>query len=312
MTGRIVTCDGTVYDLPPLLEWTVVYTGTVPCDTFAVTCPYKPDMADVLHRAVGFLALNGSTVLLRGIVDEYRVELSENGMDVSVEGRGYAARLLDNESRAITYQGATLQEILHSHVEPYGITWEAADLRAASVYTVASGSSQWKALNDFCQTYGGWSPRFSREGTLITRPETDSGNRIQIGDRTPLLSLTKRENHYGVLSEVLVVDKTRNASYSVKDADWIGRGGCCRRVLYTPGKSTSSAMRYTGEYQIAQSRTEEMSIELQLPEVFTAFPGDLVQIQLTGVGMTGEYRVAEAENSLSEKGKTAVLTLKEK
>ena len=312
MTGRIVTCDGAVYDLPSLLEWTVVYTGTVPCDSFTVTCPYKPDMADVLHRAVGFLALNGSNVLLRGIVDEYRVELSQDGLTVSLEGRGYAARLLDNESKAVTYQNATLQEILHDHVEPYGISWDAVNLRAASVYTVAAGSSQWKALNNFCQAYGGWSPRFSREGTLIARPESDSGNRIQMGDRTPLISLTKRENHYGVLSEVLVMDKARTASYSVKNQDWIGRGGCCRRVLYTPGKSTSAAMRYTGEYQLAQSRTEEMSVELQLPGVFAAFPGDLVQIQFTGVGINGEYRVVEAENSLSEEGETAVLTLKEK
>ena len=82
---------------------------------------------------------------------------------------------------------------------------------------------------------------------------------------TQLLRLTKRENHYGVLSEVLVIDKKRNVSYSVKNEDFIRRCGQCRRVLYTPGQSTWAAMRYTGEYQIARSREDEVVVTAVLP-----------------------------------------------
>lgn len=313
MTGRILTSDGETFDLPPLLRWTVTYTGTVPCDSYCVTCVYQSEMAEVLHRATGFLAIDGGSVLQRGLVDGYSTELSQSGLTLTVEGRGYAARLLDNESRAATYESATLQEILRNHVAPYGITCEGtAELRANSTYTVASGSSQWKALDNFCRAYGGWSPRFSRTGTLIAAPETDSGRRILIGDETPLLALTKRENRYGVLSEVLVVDKTRNTAYTVKNEDFIRRGGVCRRVLYAPGQSTYAAMRYTGEYQIAQSKADEIALELHLPTAFAAFPGDLVRFDLKKIGLAGEYRVAEAENSFSETGETAVLTLKER
>ena len=109
MTGRIITCRHEIYELPELLEWTVVHTGSVPCDTWSVTFLYDSSMAEQLHLAAGFLAMVDDEVMLRGIVDEYTVELGRNGLIATVAGRGYAARLLDNESRPMTYETATLE-----------------------------------------------------------------------------------------------------------------------------------------------------------------------------------------------------------
>ena len=126
-------------------------------------------------------------------------------------------------------------------------------------------------------------------------------------------SCTLREDHYGVLTEVLVIDKTRNVSYSVRNQDMIDRGGQCRRVVYTPGQSTWAAMRYTGEYQIQRSREEELAIEVELAGCFLAFPGDVVRLRLEALGIDGEYRVAEAENRASpETGEVSTLTLRER
>lgn len=314
MTGRIITSDRRVYDLPALLAWNVTYTGGIPCDSFTVTCLYDRAMAEPLHLAAGFLAMREGEVMLRGIVDEYAVELTEAGASVTVSGRGYAARLLDNESRPVTYQGATLAEIVRCHVTPYGISAaEIAPISASSVYTVASGTSQWKALESFCRTYGGFAPRFRRDGLLVAAPERDDGRRIVIGADSPVLSCTLREDHYGVLTEVLVIDKTRNVSYSVQNRDMMDRGGQCRRVVYTPGQSTWAAMRYTGEYQIRRSREEERTIEVELAGCFPAFPGDVVRLRLEALGIDGEYRVAEAENTASpERGEVSRLTLRER
>lgn len=101
MTGRIITCDHRTFDLPPLTQWQVTYTGSVPCDSYSVTFPYRADMAEILHLAAGFLAMDGETILLRAIVDEYTVDLSGSGLTATITGRGYAARLLDNETRQI-------------------------------------------------------------------------------------------------------------------------------------------------------------------------------------------------------------------
>lgn len=313
MTGRIFTSDHHVYDLPALLEWNVVHTGTVPCDSYSVTFLYQKEMAEVLHLAAGFAAIEKGETMLRGIVDEYTVELGSSGMTATVSGRGYAARLLDNESRPVTYQAATLEEIVRCHVTPYGLTCgEVADVRADSVYTVAAGTSQWKALENFCRTYGGFSPRFARDGKLLAAPEQVTGRYLIIGDDDPVLECTLREDHYGVLTEVLVIDKKSGMSYSVKNPDMIERGGQCRRVVYTPGQSTWAAMRYTGEYQIEQSGKEEKRVYVTLSGSFRAFPGDRIALNLSRMGLSGMFRVEEAENRFSARqGAVAVLTLKE-
>nr|WP_326186461.1 hypothetical protein [uncultured Oscillibacter sp.] len=314
MTGRIFTSDHHVYDLPEPLAWNVTHTGTVPCDSYSMTFVYQPDMAPALRLAAGFAAIAGGETMLRGTVDEYTVDLGSGGLTATVSGRGYAARLLDNESRPVTYQDATLAEIVRRHVTPYGISCrEVADVRAGSVYTVAAGVSQWKALEGFCRTYGGFSPRFARDGKLIAAPERDGGTYRTIGESDPVLACTLREDHYGVLTEALVIDKTRNVSYLVKNRDMIDRGGQCRRVIYTPGQSTWAAMRYTGEYQIEKSREDEKAVTVTLPGSFLAFPGDRVALELGRMGLSGAFRVAEAENVFSTRsGATATLTLKER
>ena len=258
--------------------------------------------------------MGNGEILLRGIVDGYDVAWTPDGLMATVYGRGYAARLLDNESRPVTYQGVTLEELIRRHVTPYGITAaEIAPVSATSTYTVASGTSQWKALENFCRTYGGFSPRFRRDGLLLAVPEGAGGRLLSLDDSSPVLSCTLREDHYGVLTEVLVIDKTRNVSYNVRNPDMIARGGQCRRVVYTPGQSTWAAMRYTGEYQIQRSREEETSIEIKLPGTFLAFPGDSVRLDLNTMGLSGTYRVAEAENTASPRtGETITMTLRER
>lgn len=313
MRGRIFTSDHKIYDLPPLLHGTVIHTGTVPCDSYSVTFLYQPEMAPILALAASFLGTgdNGGLVA-RGIVDDYAVEMDSGGITATITGRGAAARLLDNESRPVTYEDVTLAEIIRCHVTPYGVAArEVAEIRSGSVYTVAAGVSQWKALEGFCQTYGGFSPRFSVSGALLAAPERDSGKRLVITDRSPVLACSWREDHYGVLTEALVIDKTRNASYSVTNPDMLQKGGQCRRVIYTPGQSTWDAMRYTGQYQIDRSRENESTVALTLPGNFLAFPGDRVSLTLERLGISGTFRVSEAENRFSaQQGTTAVLTLK--
>ena len=148
------------------------------------------------------------------------------------------------------------------------------------------------------------------DGLLVAAPERDDGRRIVIDGTSPILSCTLREDHYGVLTEVLVIDKTRNTTYTVRNQDMIDRGGQCRRVLYTPGQSTWAAMRYTGAYQIEKSRKGERTVTIQLPGNFLAFPGERVLVQLERMGISGEFRVTEADNLFSvNSGSTVTVTL---
>ena len=122
MRGRVITSEHETWELPELLSWDLLRTGSVPCDSFEALCPYTAEMAEAAHLAVSFLLLEGERLLLHGIVDEVVTEeTAERGRTVRFRGRGYAARLLDNESPPLVYQGVTLREILRRHVTPYGI-----------------------------------------------------------------------------------------------------------------------------------------------------------------------------------------------
>lgn len=302
------TYDGARYELPVLLRWDLDYTGTVPCDSMTATCLYDAEMGDVLPKATRFTAFQDGKIMLRGVIDAYEVSLSRQGLLVEVEGRGMAALLLDNESEALSYERALLSEILENHVSPYGITIKRQQDVSGSGYAVVSGSSQWKALQGFTHRFGGFDPYFTREGTLVTGSLWGSGETLHIDDSSPLLSLRKREQRYGVISEVLIQDKAQRISHPVRNQKFLQTGGQRRHVLYMP-RSTAEDRRYTGEYQIAQSALEQVEIDLELPFPFAAMPGDRIALALDRLKLSGLYEVVRSRSRMDGDGERTELTI---
>ena len=305
---QLETYDGAVYELPILLRWDLDLTGSVPCDSLCATCLYDEGMADVLPKAIRFTAFQEGTVMLRGVVDAYEISLSRQGLLATVEGRGMAALLLDNESEAFSYERAPLSDILANHVEPYGIQVESRRQISGDGYAVSSGSSQWKALQGFTRRFGGFDPYFTREGVLVVEPLWGSGKVLQVDDDTPLLSLQKREQRYGVISEMLIQDKVQGIRHQVPNQPFLQQGGQRRHVLYMP-RSTAASRRFTGEYQIAQSALEQLEIALELPFAFAAFPGDRVSLQLARLNLGGTYEVVQARTRMDGSGERSELVL---
>lgn len=308
LTLQLETFDGAVYALPTLLRWDVQFTGGVPCDSLSAVCLYDEGMAAVLPRATRFTALREGEILLRGVVDAYEISLSEQGLLASVEGRGMAALLLDNESEALTYERALLPEILENHAAPYGIAAQTPQAVSGYGYAVASGSSQWKAIQGFTRRFGGFDPYFTRQGVLVAGPLWGSGQQLQIDQDTPLLSLRKREDRYGVISEMLIQDKVQGVSHRVVNEPFAASGGQRRHVLYMP-RSTPDTRRYTGAYQIAQSALDQLEIEADLPWAFAAFPGDRASLALDRLGLAGTYDVVRARCRMDGAGERTSLTL---
>lgn len=305
---HLETCDGEGYILPILVRWDLEYTGGIPCDSMTATCLYSAEMADVLPKATRFTAYRGGDIMLRGVVDAYEISLSRQGLVVTIEGRGMAALLLDNESEALTYERAMLSEVLENHVGPYGITVDVQESVSGGRYAVASGSSQWKALQGFTHRFGGFDPYFTPEGVLVTGPLWGSGKELEINDSSPLLSLGKREQRYGVISEVLIQDKVQGVSHPVNNQKFIETGGQRRHVLYMP-RSTAEDRRYTGEYQITQSALEQLEINLELPHAFAAMPGDRIGLALGRLNLSGQYDVVRSRSRMDADGERTELTL---
>ena len=220
-----------------------------------------------------------------------------------------AALLLDNEAESVSYQWATMEEILKNHVTPYGIVCTGYDaVTAAARYRVANGSSQWKALNDFAALHGGIAPYFDKTGALEVK-KNRKATRVSIDAKTPVTALAYCDKRYGVIAEALVVDSKAGVKQSVKNEAFCARGGTSRRVFYVPARSGTQAMRYTGEYQIAKSKEGAETLRVTIAGRFTAAPGDIAAVSGTKIGIVGNFRVIECVRRFGESGEACEVTM---
>lgn len=308
MRAIIVTHEGREYALPELLQWEIDLTGGVPCDSFSVSCLCGEGMLALLPEVDRFYAEEKGKRVFFGVVDEFVASESRKGRLLTINGRGLAALLTDNESEAMSYESADLREIFRNHAAPYGFSCERMDALRGTKYRVDSGSSQWKALSSFTEYYGGFSPRVTPLGGLILSAQL-TGRTLRVEESTPILALSYGERRYGVFSEVLVKDKVRGTELLVENQELKRRGGSCRRVIYMPRRSSFAAMRCTGEYQIRRSQEGQTEIELQLAGAFLAEPGDRVELTRKSLGLSGSYLVKEAESRGGSGGTLCTLRL---
>ena len=291
MDTYLIGYDGSSYTLPVLLEWKFSYGCALPCDAFEIAFVYDKAMLEMLANAVRFRAEHlGSTVFL-GVVDDFEVSVSENGCVVTVNGRGLAALLLDNEAEAAQYYSASLDIILEKYVYPYGIS----DIRrnvyvSQQALVVDSGASLWRVLEDFVWFGCGAKPRFTKDGVLLIGKE--KGQSLILDDNTSLTKMVLKQKRYGVISEVLVKNKALGVTETVENASFKEQGGSCSRIINVPRKTRYDAMRSTGEYQISRSKAEEMTVTLMVPYIFAAFPGDTIELTGGKLGISGEFLVS--------------------
>lgn len=308
MEAVLHSWDGSQIALPQVTQWKFQYGLGTPCDSFEVRCLWQPE-EDLLAEAVCFTADEDGQRVFTGLVDECERGWDEQGGFLTIAGRGMAARLLDNEALGMDYQVATWQDILRDHVTPYGIEAAAgAKLTAVPGFSVAVGSSEWQVVYEFCRYYGGITPRFDRLGRLVVTP-WETGEKLVLSEDTGVTALTLRDQRYGVLSQILVRDRTTGAVQTVENQDFARRGGQCRRVLTMPGKSSYQTMRYSGSYQLERSAEELRQLELELPGAFVAWPGELVEVRLSKPVGRGTWRVAEMVSGMDENGTYTRLVL---
>lgn len=311
MTVDVITDQGRRYTLPDPVSWQFEYACGVPCDSFRLVAPWREGEQAVYRRAVRLEASHEGQRVFTGVVDEVEWEQSGQGSLVSLSGRSLAALLLDNEAEAADYTAATLEDILRDHVAPYGIqVGEKGTIPACQGFSVASGSSEWQVLYDFVRFHGGVPPRFDRLGRLELTPLPETGAKV-LDDTVSLLERKGRERRYGVLSEVVVRDKRRRQTERVVNAEFQAQGGRARRVMTMSAAAGARAMRYSGQFQLDKSAAQRRRLELTVPKLFFAWPGELVYVSRTGWGENGRWRVLETTVSGGTGGGRTALVLGE-
>lgn len=311
MTGFLTDYRRTKFTLPQLMSWDISHGWGEPCDGFEVSFLYTADMLDTLYNAVEFSAVHEGKTVFSGRVDEYEITADENGLVATVRGRGFGALLLDNQCEAAQYGSVGLESILRNYVTPVGITRVLTKpMKTVSNFTVSSGSSYWTVLKEFCRFAGSITPRFSADGVLIL--DGSGGEDCVIDRLTPVTAAVLSDCRYGVVSRVLVKNKSAGTQQTIDNTPYLSRGALAGRVVNVPRRTGYDAMRFTGQYQIENSVAGKRYVELTLPALFAAFPGDRVSLAYIPMGLYGNYMVCKSRCWADKDSAGTVLTLEKR
>ncbi len=302
---------GKEFQLPTAVSWRFCYGTDTPCDSFFLRCLWEKGQERLLSSACRFYAQWEGERVFTGVVDEFAVLCGKDGLYLELSGRGLAALLLDNEAMPAEYQRATRADIVANHVTPYGIqAVGGAALPTVSGFTVGSGESEWSVVRRYACYYGGVVPRFDRLGRLVLDRHRDD-RAVRIGSRDRVTGWEYREERHGVLSQVAVRRRTTWGTQWASDPEFRAEGGCARRVITVPNTTGTTAMRYTADYQLRAARRGRVRMRITAAGAFLAWPGELADVALDGVGANGRYRVAQTEVYCGADGLTTTMVLGE-
>lgn len=298
MTGYIYDKSGAETRLPPLISWDICIGSGEPCDAFEICFAFERSLLKKLRAANAFTAKDGTETVFSGCIDEYEVRLTGSGATVSVCGRSKAALLFDNEAEAAEYTAISAELLLSRHVTPYGIkASNGGGLKTLSGFSVSQGESEWSVVKRYCSLCGASEPRFDPKGVLLLGEH--SGKKHSIDDTYPITSIIHRDKRYGMISEVLVKNRSTGAKYGVRNQSFIDRGGSARRIIGVPKKTGADAMRYTAVYQIKQSARDKFTLTLGFAADMGISPGDKLVFDSRRLGLKGTFTVTEVRSFAS-------------
>lgn len=310
MTGYVIDPQGVETMLPPLLRWSMTTTTGEAADCFSLTFVFAARWEPVLKKAVMFRGVDKEKVRFFGLVDEYEILRDQEGLLVSIHGRGMAGRLMDNQVGQKDHYWVSLGSILAEYVYPYGITKVQYDEDWwLPSYSVPYGATAWQALRGFCLWAAGVQPRFLPDGTLVLSNKEGTKRKLERPEK--VISARFSCCRYGVYSKVTAKAVATGLETSVENGEFQALGGMAVGRMTIPRRRSCSASKVSPRQMLADSQEDFRVLELELGEHYAAEPGDIVSVSLGKMGITGSFRVKEAENSLSPEGRRLRLTMKE-
>lgn len=306
VTARLVDCDGKPFFLPPLRSWDILRTDGNGCDAVTLCTAPIADAGTLARMCRIEASWNGSRVFT-GLVDELSLSQSGSGTALTVYGRGNAARLLDNQVKAMRWKRLTASELAQTVLYPLGIGIVSVPSVSVSDFSVVRGASAMQLLQGFCVHAGLLPPCFNDAGELLLRKTRPA----QTG-KLPLERLRSavwRDKRSGVLSRVELVHTRTGMRQIAQYPALIARGG--QRVSYGSWSGDGIEARWRSAAQrIAAARQEEYTLELTFDGQLVCDPGYETEISLPQLGVQGRYVIGSVRHVGGAAGCAAVLTLR--
>lgn len=307
MRAELLRRNGSI-ELPELLTWRLIHTDGSSADSFELSFPTDPALMNALRSTRELRCVENGEVRFRGVVDEVET-VRADAFVTTLCGRGFAAKLMDNQVEGAEFYTIDLDTVLNRYVRPYGISsisvqggpWR------MQLLSVGAGSTCQQVLQGFCLHAGAPQPRFLPDGTLCIAP----GKGQHIIREADILSVTRRLCRYGVISSQKVIDLSHIATRTAENPALAALDIASHRVATRSGPFTRITERSAGQRLEASARNLD-TVELLLPGYHPAQPRDKISLHLSEAGLDGEYAVMEVSRGFDGKKETTKLLMRAK
>ena len=280
----------------------------VPAHDLSVTFLYRD-----VPELVSVTMMNESEILFTGIVDEQIRECSAKGDFLKLNCRSMAAKLLDNESVPISYTHPSVDVILRNHAKPFSIYCENAnDDTYFGTQTVAKGSTNWQAVEDFSKNMYHSTPIVSELGLLyFGNPKKDVTTVFSnLGDGVKFQKITEQKKRCEEISRIRIKAVNSGGYYMLVE----NKDACDRKIQrerYLNAVFTNTPAIYANN-MIKNSRKKAYTVTLSAVGChISAFLSNAV-VKLSQDKILDNLYVSELRYNLSENGDITTLTLKRK
>lgn len=309
MKGTLICYDGTKVRLPDLMAFQVRRTDGTGADSVSVQFPFQPEWEEKLKKATRIRLREETEERFCGIVDEYEVTDDQEGLVVTIYGRGMGGLMMDNQVPEGVYYYAGLQDMIRRYVTPYGIPVKGDTDYRLYTYAVDYGTSCWDAFSGFCLWAAGVQPRFLGDGTMVL--SAGQGTERVLRDRDQVLGAVRRGCRYGVYSTVAAKSLLTGYETFYENREFQAMGGCATHRMTVPRKNPCRAGRLWGQRVLDDSKKGWSLLTVTVPGTFWAEPVDPVRVELPRLGLHGRFLVTECQSILDHEGPRSIITMRE-
>ncbi|WP_270739270.1 hypothetical protein [Massilioclostridium coli] len=250
-------------------------------------------------------------LLFHGFVDKQVTQLTAVGEFLEIEASGYETRLLQNQVRPTVLENCSSEYIYQNYALPYGIKANGLLSYTLPKLEITVGMSAWNVIDIFCRRAYYYFPLVTKDGTLTARWLNQKmyiiGNKPDsehyytsfryTNDRSQLLSRIYWQNPDNPQDYSNYFDAPYATDYKIQ------------RERYYRLPAAWKTQPDDAVKQVAlNSRVKSMEVEVILPELLAAYPGDNIQIE-DDYFNARSYYVGEVIMTSNENGNQTLLRL---
>lgn len=223
--------------------------------------------------------LEGS-LLFQGIVTKQADYLGQDGAYFELTCSGYEMGLTENQVRPRTMEDCSSTTVYNNYASSYGILSNGLTGATIPQLTITAGMTAWNAIDMFCRQAYNYLPFISREGMLTINYL--NGDNYVIGNNGtghPYTKLRFVDDRSKMLSRIYRKSTTSDSYTSYHDYATAADYGITRERYYTLPTAWESYPDTAVSQVLRNAALDSLSVEVVLPELLAAYPGDTITFQ---------------------------------